>query len=50
MSRDVKRDAIKTVLHLGVPGFESISVTDGKYINGEGWIAITKDNMSDYNF
>ena len=50
MILDGKRDEIQTGLDLGVPGFESISVTDGKYINGEGWIAITKDNMSDYNF
>ncbi len=50
MILDGKRDEIRTGLDLGVPGFESISVTDGKYINGEGWIAITRDNMSDYNF
>lgn len=44
-----KRDEIKTGLNLGVKGFEEI-IVDGKYINGQGWIAITKDNMNDYDF
>lgn len=34
---------------LGIPGFESISV-NGKYINGNGWIVIDKDNMTEYSF
>lgn len=50
MILDGRRDEIQTGLDLGVPGFDSITVTDGKYINGEGWIAITKDNMTEYNF
>ena len=50
MILDGRRDEIQTGLDLGVTGFENITVTDGKYINGEGWIAITKDNMTEYNF
>ncbi len=34
---------------LKVPGFESLKV-NGKYLNGNGWIVINKDNMADYNF
>lgn len=36
-------------LDLGITGFESLNV-NGKYLNGNGWIVITKDNMSEYNF
>ncbi|MBR6736126.1 MAG: autoinducer 2 ABC transporter substrate-binding protein [Oscillospiraceae bacterium] len=34
---------------LGVEGYESLNV-NGKYLNGAGWIVITKDNMGEYNF
>ncbi len=34
---------------LGVEGYESLTVND-KYLNGAGWIVITKDNMGEYNF
>ncbi len=44
-----KESEIVTGLNLNVPGFESLNV-NGKYLNGNGWIVITKDNMSDYNF
>ena len=44
-----KRDEIKTGLNLGLKGFENLQV-DGQYINGSGWIVITKDNMMDYDF
>ena len=44
-----KKDEIQTGADLGVKGFENITV-DGKYINGAGWIVITKDNMSEYDF
>lgn len=40
---------IKSGLNLGLSGFESLTV-NGKYINGNGWIVITKDNMADYQF
>ncbi len=36
-------------LNLGQAGYESLAV-NGKYLNGEGWIVITKENMGDYNF
>ncbi len=44
-----KKDEIKTGLNLELTGFENLTV-DGKYINGEGWIVITKENMKDYDF
>jgi len=44
-----KKAEIVTGVDLGVTGFENITV-NGKYINGEGWIVITKDNMGDYDF
>ncbi|HHT14307.1 MAG: autoinducer 2 ABC transporter substrate-binding protein [Christensenellales bacterium] len=45
-----RRDEIKDGLDLGAPGFENITVVDDKYINGQGWIVITKENMSEYDF
>lgn len=50
MILDGNRDKIKTGADLGLPGFDNITVADNKYVNGQGWIVITKDNMSDYNF
>ena len=47
---DGERDTIVTGADLGVTGFDSITVVDGKYINGQGWIVITKDNMDQYDF
>lgn len=49
MILDGKGDEIKTGLNLGLTGFENLTV-DGKLINGQGWIVITKDNMADYDF
>jgi simple sugar transport system substrate-binding protein len=43
------RDQIVNGADLGINGFNSITV-NGKYVNGSGWIVITKDNMTDYNF
>jgi simple sugar transport system substrate-binding protein len=40
---------IKSGLSLSLSGFENLTV-NGKYINGNGWIVITKDNMADYQF
>lgn len=40
---------IKSGLDLKISGFNSLNV-DGKYINGSGWLVITKDNMSEYDF
>ena len=44
-----RESEITTGLDLGLEGYESLTV-NGKYINGEGWIVINKDNMGDYNF
>lgn len=44
-----KKDEIKSGANLGIAGFESITA-NGKYLNGSGWIVITKENMKDYNF
>lgn len=44
-----KTSEIVSGLNLNVPGFESLNV-NGKYLNGNGWIVITKDNMSEYDF
>ena len=44
-----RESEIATGLDLGLEGFESLTV-NGKYINGDGWIVITKDNMGEYNF
>jgi len=44
-----KENEIVSGLNLNIPGFESLNV-NGKYLNGNGWIVITKDNMSEYNF
>ncbi|MDR1651620.1 MAG: autoinducer 2 ABC transporter substrate-binding protein [Synergistaceae bacterium] len=49
MVLDGRRDEIKSGLNLGVTGFENINA-DGKLINGQGWIVITKDNMAEYDF
>lgn len=44
-----REDEIAEGYDLGVEGYESLTV-DGKYLNGAGWIVITKDNMSEYDF
>lgn len=38
--------------NLGLPGYENLQFAPGseKTLLGSGWIVITKDNMSDYNF
>ena len=45
-----REDEIVEGLDLGVTGFESIHIRDGKYINGQGWLAITKENKDQYQF
>ncbi len=35
---------------LGVTGYESIHIEDGKYINGQGWLVINKENKDQYQF
>lgn len=44
-----KEAEIVTGLDLGIEGFDNLTV-DGNQINGQGWIVITKDNMSEYQF
>ena len=44
-----RKDDITTGLDLGLKGFESITA-NGKYLNGDGWIVINKENMYDYDF
>jgi ABC-type sugar transport system, periplasmic component len=44
-----RKDEIVSGLNLNLDGFEAINV-NGKYINGDGWIVITKDNMDEYDF
>ena len=44
-----RNDDITTGLDLGLKGFESITA-NGKYLNGDGWIVINKENMYDYDF
>jgi len=44
-----KKDQIKDGLNLGVKGYENLKLK-GKVLVGEGWVAVTKENMKDYNF
>lgn len=50
MVLDGKQDEIKDGLNLGVDGYENISVVDGKYLFGNAWVGVTKENMNDYDF
>jgi len=36
--------------NLGLPGYESIKIIDGKYIEGNDILIKTKENLADYNF
>ncbi|MCC3373232.1 autoinducer 2 ABC transporter substrate-binding protein [Cohnella sp. REN36] len=45
-----KKDEIKEGMDLGVPGYESLKVRDGKYLYGSAWVGVTKDNVKDYDF
>ena len=50
----IKGEEIKAGMDLGVPGFESITITEGvngaPIIVGSAWIKLDKDNMMDYDF
>ena len=44
---------IKAGLDLGLKGYESLAVADPQrpnVLDGKGWVGVTKDNMSQYNF
>jgi simple sugar transport system substrate-binding protein len=44
---------IKAGLNLGLKGYENIKNDDPKRPNvfaGQGWVGVTKANMSEYNF
>lgn len=44
-----REDEIKDGLDLGVKGYENMKL-EGKVLIGSGWVAVTKENMDDYNF
>lgn len=50
MVLDGKKDEIKEGLNLGVKGYENLKVVDGKYLYGDAWVGVKKENMADYNF
>ncbi|MFC7686836.1 autoinducer 2 ABC transporter substrate-binding protein [Ureibacillus sp. GCM10028918] len=50
MILDGKKDEIIEGADLGIPGYESIKVVDGKYIYGSAQVGADKENLSDYNF
>ncbi len=48
-----KKDMIKAGLNLGLPGYTDLKTPDAKKPNllyGAGWVGVTKENMSEYNF
>ncbi|MDI3548827.1 MAG: simple sugar transport system substrate-binding protein [Halanaerobiales bacterium] len=44
-----REDEIKTGLNLGVEGYENMTLK-GKVLVGSGWIAVTKENMAEYDW
>lgn len=44
-----RQDEIKNGMDLGLPGYESVKL-DGNLMEGNDIVAITKENMADYNF
>ena len=50
MVLDGKKDEIKDGLDLGVDGYNDIKVVNNKYLFGNAWVSVTKDNVKDYNF
>ncbi len=48
-----KGDMIKAGLNLGLPGYTALKVPNADKPNllyGAGWVGVTKENMSEYNF
>lgn len=45
-----KKDEIKDGLNLNVKGYENIKVVNGKYLYGNAWVGVTKENVNDYDF
>jgi simple sugar transport system substrate-binding protein len=50
MILDGKKDEIKEGVDLGVPGYEALKVVDGKYLYGNAWVGVGKEEMNDYDF
>jgi len=50
MVLDGKSDEIKDGIDLGIKGYNSLKLKDGKYLYGEAWVGVTKENMDDYPF
>jgi len=53
MALEKKNDEIKAGLNLGLPGYTDLitPVEDSpNLLYGAGWVGVTKDNMSEYNF
>ncbi|MBB6454592.1 simple sugar transport system substrate-binding protein [Salirhabdus euzebyi] len=50
MILDGKKDEIQTGLDLGIKGYDSLTVKDGKYIYGNAYVKVDKDNLDEYNF
>ena len=48
-----KKGDLKAGLNLGLPGYENLTQPQADRPNllyGAGWVSVTKDNMSQYNF
>jgi simple sugar transport system substrate-binding protein len=50
MILDGKKDEIKEGANLGLPGYENLKVVDGKYLYGNAWVGVGKEEMNDYDF
>ncbi|MET3696709.1 monosaccharide ABC transporter substrate-binding protein (CUT2 family) [Bacillus oleivorans] len=50
MILDGKKDEIKDGLDLGIPGYESLTVKDNKYIYGNAYVKVDKENLDEYDF
>jgi simple sugar transport system substrate-binding protein len=37
-------------IDLGLPGYEKITLVNGKVFYGQAWIDVTKENLGDYDF
>ena len=44
-----KGEEVKTGMDLGIEGYRNVTV-DGKVVMGQGWIAITAENVDDFEF
>lgn len=44
-----KEDQIKDGLDLGIPGYENLVVKDGKYLYGNAYVKVDKENFDEYS-